>query len=101
MSATSASGRKLKGRVVAVEKTDETVRRDGETWKKCVFTLEVVRFSNRTPEEVVPPYLRGKTVKVIRYCLYNWHYRLGIEKTLSSEETESLLSGKQTSTISW
>jgi len=101
MSAAKASDRRLKGRVVAVEKTGKTVRREGETWEKCIFKLEITRFSKRTPEEVMPLHLGGKMVKVIRYCLYDWHYRLGIEKTLSPEETESLLRGKRTSTITW
>jgi len=95
------AGRRLKGRVVAIEKIGETVRRDGENWEKCIFTLEITGFSKRTPEEVVPCYLEGAVVKLVRYCLYDWHYRLGIEKTLSPEETESLLQGKQTSTIFW
>jgi len=93
--------RRLKGKVVAVEKTGEAVTRDGETWEKCIFTLEIVRFSKRTPEEVVPVRLRGKTVKLVRYCLYDWHYKLGIEKTLSPEETESLLQEKQNSATFW
>jgi len=101
VSSLTVSERRLKGRVVAVEKTGETMTRDGETWEKCVFTLEVTRFSKRTPEEVVPSNLRGKIVKLVRYCLYDWHYKLGIEKTLSPEETESLLQGKQSSTIFW
>jgi hypothetical protein len=91
----------LKGRVIAVEKAGETVRREGETWEKCIFTLEITRFSKRTPEEVVPDHLKDKRIKLVRHCLYDWHYTLGVEKTLSPEETDSLLQGKQTSTIFW
>jgi hypothetical protein len=97
----TAGDRKLKGKVIAIEKTGQTVTRDGETWEKCIFTLEVTRFSKRTPEEVVPAHLRGKMVKLVRHCLYDWHYKLGIEKTLSQEETESLLRGKPSSTVFW
>lgn len=93
--------RRLKGRVIAVEKAGETVTREGETWEKCIFTLEITRFSKRTPEEVVPDHLKGKMIKLVRHCLYDWHYTLGVEKTLSAEETDSLLQGKQTSTIFW
>jgi hypothetical protein len=91
----------LKGRVIAVEKTGETVTREGETWEKCLFTLEVTRFSKRTPDEVVPDSLKGKRIKIVRHCFYNWHYRLGVEKTLSPEETDGLLRGKPSSTIFW
>jgi hypothetical protein len=93
--------RRLKARVVAVQKTGETATIDGEIWEKCIFTLEVTRFSKRTPEEVVPPQLKGKMIRLARHCLYDWHYKLGVEKTLSPEETESLLQEKQTSTIFW
>jgi hypothetical protein len=98
MSLTKASDRKLKGRVIAVEKTGETIIRDGETWQKCIFTLEVTQFSKRTPLEVVPPDLKGKRIRLVRYCLYDWHYTLGVEKTLSADETGSLLQGKLSST---
>lgn len=101
MSVTQASDRRLKGRVIAVERTGETIIRDGETWQKCIFTLEVTRFSKRTLLEVVPDDLRGKRIKLLRYCLYDWHYSLGIEKTLSPDETESLLQGKPSSTLFW
>ena len=96
-----SSGRRLKGRVIAVEKTGKTIMREGETWEKCIFTLEVTRFSKRTPGEIVPHDLRGKRIKLVRHCLYDWHYTLGIEKTLTPEETESLLRGKPSSTIFW
>jgi hypothetical protein len=97
----SVSDRRLKGRVIEVDKTGETVTREGETWEKCIFTLEVTRFSKRTPHEVVPDNLKGKKIKLVRHCLYDWHYRLGVEKTLSPEETESLLQGEPSSTVFW
>jgi hypothetical protein len=97
----SVSGRRLKARVIEVEKTGETVTREGETWEKCIFALEVTRFSRRTPDEVVPDNLKGKKIKLVRHCLYDWHYRLGVEKTLSPEETDGLLRGKPSSTIFW
>jgi len=101
VSSLTLSGARLKGRVLAVEKTRETAVREGETWDKCIFTVEITRFSRRTPEGVVPPELRGKRVKLVRHCLYDWHYRLGTEKTLTPEETETLLQGKQASSIFW
>ena len=97
----SVSGRRLKARVIEVEKTGETVTRESKTWEKCIFALEVTRFSRRTPDEVVPDDLKGKKIKLVRHCLYDWHYRLGVEKTLSPEETDGLLRGKPSSTIFW
>ena len=101
MNQLAVSGRRLRALVIEVEKTGETVEREGETWEKCIFTLEVTRFSRRTPDEVVPDNLRGKKIKLVRHCLYEWHYRLGVEKTLSPEETNGLLRGKSSSTIFW
>jgi hypothetical protein len=91
----------LKGIVIAVQKTGETRAVDGETWEKCVFTLEITRFSKRTPNEIVPDNLKNKKVKLVRHCLYDWHYKLGIEKTLSAKETDSLLRGEPSSAIFW
>ena len=97
----SPSGRRLKGRVIAIEKTGEAAAKEGENWEKCIFTLEITRFSKRTSNEIVPDWLKGKKVKLVRYCLYDWHYRLGVEKTLGTEETDNLLKKKRSSTISW
>jgi len=97
----SVSDRRLKGRVIEVEKTGETITKEGETWEKCIFTLEVTRFSKRTPDEVVPDNLKGKKIRLVRHCLYDWHYKLGVEKTLSPEETDSLLRGTPSSTVFW
>ena len=57
MKSLTVDDRRLKARVVAVQKTGETATIDGETWEKSIFTLEVTRFSKRTPEEVVPPHM--------------------------------------------
>lgn len=83
--------RKLRGKVLAVEKTGETVRKNDEVWEKCVFTLELTRFSSRTLGEQLPPSLMGKKVKIVRYCFYDWHYKVGVEKTLDPEETDTIL----------
>ena len=101
MTSLNATGPRIKGRVIAVEKTNEETKRDGEIWKKCIFTLEVTRFSKRTPDEVVPVDLQGKRIKLVRYCLYDWHYALGVEKTLTAEETDCLLRGKPSPSVFW
>lgn len=101
MTKLSAAVRKLKGSALAVERTGEIVRRDDENWEKCIFTLELTRFSSRTPTEQIPSSLKGKKVKIARYCLYDWHYKLGIEKTLEPDETEAVLEGKPSGTVYW
>jgi len=93
--------RKLKGRALAIERTGEIVRRDDENWEKCIFTLELARFSSGTPTEQIPSSLKGKKVKIARYCLYDWHYKLEIEKTLEPDETEAVLEGKPSATVYW
>lgn len=90
--------RKLQGKVLDVEKTGELIERDGEKWEKCTFTVELTKFSRRTPEEIVPESLKGKRVKLVRYCCFEWHYKLGVRKTLEPDETEAVLAGKSTET---
>ena len=92
--------RKLQGKVINIERTGEYVRdEEGNRWEKCVFTIELTNFSRRTPDEVIPEGIRGKKVKVIRYCCFDWHYKLGVRKTLEPEETEAVLEGKSTETV--
>ena len=83
--------RKLKGKVLAVEKTGETIRKEDEVWEKRVFTLELTRFSNRSPGVEMPASLKTKRVKIVRYCLYDWHYTSGMEMTIEPEETEVII----------
>lgn len=96
----NATENKLKGTVIAIERTGETVQRDGENWEKCIFTLELTRFSGRNPEQI-PTELCGKIIKLVRYCLYDWHFEKGIEKTLEPEETIAVIEGKPAKTVYW
>lgn len=92
--------RKLQGKVIDVERTGEFITdEEGNKWEKCVFTIELTKFSKRTPNEEIPEELRGKKVKLIRYCCFDWHYKLGVTKTLEPDETEAILSGKLTETV--
>ena len=94
--------RKLQGIVIDVERTGEYITdEEGEKWEKCIFTIELTGFSKRTPNEVLPENLKGKHVKLVRYCLYDWHYKLGVRKTLDPDETEAVLSNKPTDTVFW
>ena len=93
--------KKLKGIVVAVERTKEVDEREGEEWSKCVFTLRLTRFANELQAGLLPESLRGKEIKLVRFCLYDWHYKLGTEKTLEPEETAAILASKQTKTVFW
>jgi hypothetical protein len=94
--------RKLQGNVIEIEKTGEHVTDDeGDKWEKCIFTVELSNFSKRTPDEVVPKGIKGKKVKLVRYCCYDWHYKLGVRKTLEPDETETVLANKPAKTVYW
>lgn len=95
-----SAARKLKGKVVAVQRTEQVEDREGETWTKCIFTLLLTRFSS-TLHEPIPQNLKGKQIKLVRLCLYDWHYKLGVEKTLDPEETEAVLANKPIATVFW
>lgn len=94
--------RKLQGKVLDIKKTGEQ-RKDSDknVWEKCIFTVELTGFSKRTSDEVLPPNLEGKRVKLIRWCCFDWHYKLGTRKTLESDETEAVISGKLAATVYW
>ncbi|OYT44226.1 hypothetical protein CW711_01475 [Candidatus Bathyarchaeota archaeon] len=91
--------RMLQGKVVKVERTGEYMfDKDGDRWEKCIFTVELTGFSKRTPDEILPENLRGKRIKLVRYCCFDWHYKLGVRKTLEPDETEAILKGESTET---
>ena len=102
MSKTAEKLRLLQGRVSSIEKTGEKKEdEEGNLWEKCVFTLELTGFSKRTPDQLIPPDLKGKVVKLVRWCCFDWHYKLGVTKTLESDETEAVIIGKPTATVYW
>jgi len=97
-----ATIRKLQGKVLAIEKTGDFIKdKEGDNWEKCVFTVELTNFSRRTPNEAIPDKVKGKKVKLVRYCLYDWHYKLGVTKTLEPEETDAVLADKPAKTVYW
>lgn len=94
--------RKLQGTVTRIDKTEERKKdEEGNVWEKCVFTVELKGFSKRTPKEVMPPELKGKKVKMARWCCFDWHYKLGVRKTIEPDETEAVIDGKPTATVYW
>jgi len=94
--------RKLQGKVLEIRKTAEKKEdEDGNLWEKCIFTVELTGFSKRTPNEVVSPELKGREVRLVRWCCFDWHYKIGIRKTLEPDETEAVIAGKPTATVYW
>lgn len=84
--------RRLLGKVIEVEKTGATRRdEEGNTWEKCIFTVELSGFSRRTPREAIRKELKGKKIKLGRWCRFDWHYKIGSSKTLEPDETEAVL----------
>jgi len=94
--------RKLQSKVIEIKKTGEfTTDEEGNKWEKCIFTVEITDFSKRTPDEVVPEEIKGKKVNLVRYCCFDWHYKLGVRKTLEPDETEAVLARKPAKTVYW
>lgn len=94
--------RKLQGIVLEIEKTGEKRKdEEGITWEKCIFEIKLTGFSKRTPDERLPENLKGRKVKLIRWCAFDWHYKLGSKKTLEPSETEAVLKEKPTMTVFW
>jgi len=93
---------KLQGKVLSIKKTGEKKRDEGgNIWEKCVFTVELTGFSRRTPDEAIPPELRGREVKIVRWCCFDWHYKLGVRKTLEQDENEAVIERKPSATVYW
>jgi len=87
--------RMLQGKVLDIERTGQfTLDDEGNKWEKCVFTIELTNFSKRTPEQVLPDSLKGKRVKISRYCCFDWHYKIGVRKTLEPDEMEAILEAR-------
>jgi hypothetical protein len=85
-------GKRLQGTVLEVARTGDTKSDDeNRKWTRCIFTIELTGFSKRTPNESLPPALEKKTVKLERWCCYDWHYNTGIRTTLDPEETRRIL----------
>jgi len=94
--------RKLQGVVLDIEKTGEKKKdEEGNLWQKCIFELELSGFSKRTPKEAMPPNLKGKKVRLVRWCCFDWHYKLGVKKTLEPDETEAVMKGEPTVSVYW
>jgi len=73
--------RKLQGIVHEIAKTGESIIDDeGNRWEKCIFTIELTNFSKRTPNEVLPNHIKGKKINLVRFCCFDWHYKLGVKK---------------------
>lgn len=86
--------RRLQGIVREIIKTSEKkIDEERNEWEKCIFIVELTGFSKRTPNEILPEALKGTKVKVVRWCCFDWHYKIGVRITLTPEETEKVLSG--------
>lgn len=92
---------RLSGKVLSVSKTGEKKLGESEIlWEKCVFTVILTGFSKSSPV-VDMPELRGKKVNLTRWCSFDWHFKLGVNKMLEPDETEAIIKGKPTDTVSW
>jgi len=86
---------RLKGTVLEINRTGEKEKdSEGVEWDKCIFTLSLGSYSKRTPELQLEKKFVGKKIKIMRYCSYDWHYKIGVSKTLEPGETKQVLTGK-------
>jgi hypothetical protein len=93
---------RLQGIVKEVERTGQFLKdEDGNLWERCIYTLELTGFSKRTPDMSLPRELLGKQLKVVRYACFDWHFKIGVRKTLEPDETEAVLRGERTETVFW
>ena len=91
---------RILSKVVEITKTGEIKKNEqGTEWEKCIFTVELNAYSKRTPKLIIPSKYEGRRVMTSRYCLYDWHFKVGVNKTLSPKETQAVLNGKTDLTI--
>lgn len=60
-------------------------------WEKCIFEVEVDGLSKRANNRGFLEEGCGQKVKVVRWCAFDWHYKIGSKITLEPEEVEPLL----------
>jgi hypothetical protein len=92
--------KRLRGKVVEIEPTDNTKVINGEEWRRVIFTLGELQFSKRVKEDI-PESLKDRKVKLVRYTLYDWHNLVGVKKTFTVEETVAVLNSKPKETVFW
>jgi len=98
----SGGVRRLQGVVEDVERTGEKIMdEEGVEWEKCIYTVRLLGFSKRTPDERLPERLKGMRIKLVRWAAFDWHLKKGVRKTLEPDETECVLRGEKTSTVYW
>jgi len=82
---------KLRAIVTNVEKTSEKYKNQYDTvWEKYVIEVEIIGASKRFKDEALLQRLIGKRVKIIRWCAYDWHCKIGSRITLDVEELQTL-----------
>jgi hypothetical protein len=80
---------KLRAVVTNVEKTSEKYRDQYDTvWEKCVVEIEIIGASKRFKDETLLQKLTGRRAKIIRWCAYDWHCKVGTRITLDVEELQ-------------
>jgi hypothetical protein len=93
---------RLQGRVTNIEKTKEKKKDEqGNLWEKCIISVELIGFSKRTPKKILPMIVKGKQIKLLRWCCFDWHYKISSRKTLEPNETKAILLEKPTVTAYW
>jgi hypothetical protein len=45
--------------------------------------------------------IKGKQIKLLRWCRFDWHYKIGSLKTFEPDETKTILLEKPTVRVYW
>lgn len=86
----------LRGVVTDVKRTEDFfIDEDGREWRKYFFSVRLSSFSKRAKNRKLPKEIDGKVVDVVRYCTFDWHFRIGRFITLTPEETITVLKENQ------
>lgn len=82
----------LRGVVTDVKQTEDFfIDEDGREWRKCLISVKLSSFSKRMKNRKLPKEIDGKVVDVVRFCTFDWHFRVGRFITLTPEETSAVL----------
>jgi len=84
---------RLRGTILNIERTAEKKKDDeGIVWEKCIFDVKIDGLSKGADNnKALLKKVIGKKVKVVRWCAFDWHYKIGSKITLEPEEVKSFL----------
>ncbi|RLF23273.1 MAG: hypothetical protein DRN15_06745 [Thermoprotei archaeon] len=85
--------RPIRGVIVHARPLGETMVDDeGNRWELWEFIVELRSYSKRgLGMRELPQGLKGRQVKVYRWCLYDWHHKEGSWIVLDPDEIKNII----------